>query len=460
MVFNKRLFLKGLCLVVCMTLLMVVPSFALSNSVKNIILLIGDGMGPTHIELTRLYAEKILGKDLAMVEIMKNGNLAYMKTSSANKLVTDSAAAGTALATGYKTNNGMISVTPDGKAVETVLEVAQKLGKSTGLVTTTRITHATPAVFASHIDDRDKENEIAVMMLNHNVDVMLGGGLRHFLPASDSRSKRKDDKNLIKLAQEKGYKVVYNKDELKGVDVDKIGKLLGLFSLSHMAYEIDRASTNQPSLAEMTDKAIKILSKNPNGFFLMVEGGRIDHAAHANDAASVIHDTLAFDDAVRVALNFAKQNPDTLVIVTADHETGGIALTKGTESGKLGYPTALTLRRISKIKRSFESIKKAIKNAKSEEEIIKIMKDATGIEITPEEAAVIKKGKPWIKVYYNQPYDSMGRALCDDISVNWASGGHTVEPVYAFAIGPCSLNFNGIIDNTDVAKIMKMAFSK
>jgi alkaline phosphatase len=284
---------------------------------KNIIYMIGDGMGIAHVTLTR-----IINGPLNMDRFSYGGAVI---TYSANDLITDSAAAGTALATGYKTNNGMISQNPKGEKLKTALEVAKENGKATGIVTTTRITHATPAVFYAHIGDRDEEDRIAEQLANAGVDVIFGGGESYFLPSYAEGSKRKDNLNLINRLKNIGYEVPEDRNGLLKVSDTHVA---GLFSPSHMSYELDRHE-NEPTIAEMTQKAIELLSKNDDGFFLMVEGGRIDHAAHANDAAGVVAETLAFDKALGVALDFAKSNLNTLVVVTADHSTGGLTLGKG-----------------------------------------------------------------------------------------------------------------------------------
>lgn len=281
---------------------------------KNIILLIGDGMGVGQVTLGRL-ATQADGKKLNM-DTMKIG--AQVQTRSANSVVTDSAAAGTALATGWKTNNGMISVLPDGSQVTTILEVAQQLNKSTGLVTTVAITDATPAVFASHQWRRAQQGEIAGQLLDHKVNVLLGGGKSFFIPKAQSGSTRQDEIDLLAQAKKEGYSVVGTRDELMQVHS---GKLLGLFGMGNLTTEAP-----EPTLAELADTAIKMLSGNKNGFFLMIEGGAIDHSAHDNDPAGVIKQFRDFDTAIGVALAFAGRDKKTLVIVTADHETGGLGV--------------------------------------------------------------------------------------------------------------------------------------
>jgi alkaline phosphatase len=277
--------------------------------VRNVILCVGDGMGPNHVALARHYGvghDKKLYMELLPVrgEVM---------THSANKKVTDSAAAATAMACGVKTNNGMIGVTPDETPYSSILELLQRKGFRTGLVATSQISHATPAGFASHVDSRNKQKEIAVQLLANRVDVLLGGGRKFW---SDE---------LLAEAADAGYQVIETRDEMAAL---KPGPVVGLFGDDGLT-----TFSPEPMLSEMSEIAIKLLnspdkdwfSPKPE-FFLMIEGSQIDWASHANDTDRVTRQTLLFDMAVREAIEFAQMDKKTLVIVTADHETGGLAL--------------------------------------------------------------------------------------------------------------------------------------
>ena len=215
------------------------------------------------------------------------------RTYSANSEVTDSAAAATAMATGVKTNNGMISISPEGKKLKTILEVAKDAGKSTGLVATSTITYATPAAFAAHVPSRVDEADIATQLINNEVDVLLGGGKKYF------------PESLLHIATKGGYHFVSDRNEL--MNVKKADKLIGLFSDVGMAPELDRHVTNEPSLADMTEVALKVLEKNKEGFFLMVEGSQIDWAGHDNDAAWAMKDIEAFEEALLKYLNLPRR---------------------------------------------------------------------------------------------------------------------------------------------------------
>ena len=342
---RKRLRLHSLALLVIIGHLLL-PVSGIAAQAKHIILLIGDGMGPSHVGAAWVYSNRVLGKELHMVEVMKAGRTAYLVNDAADALVTESAAAATQIATGVKVTTGAISMTADGRTpLKTILEIAKDKGMATGLVTTSGITDATPASFAAHVAHRSDEASVAVQEIQLGVDVLLGGRKQFFLSEA-AGGMRKDDRNLLEEARTAGYILVGTAAELQQATG---AKLLGLFNMGNMAFEIDRAKTGEPSLAEMTAKTLEVLAKNPKGFFAMIEGGRIDHAAHRNDAPATIRDTLAFDEAVGAVLEFQRKNPDTLVIVTADHETGGMAVI-GHSKGSPGTD----LSAIQKAQASFE----------------------------------------------------------------------------------------------------------
>lgn len=290
-----------------------------ASKARNIILFIGDGMGEQH----RLAAKLSSVGDSGLLAMDDMKVLGYARTKSAGDSVTDSAAAGTSISAGVKTMNKVIGLNKQLRFVPTILEEAKRKGKTGGLVTTTHITHATPAAFAAHVEDRNLMTVIAAQMLDADVDVLLGGGEDEFFPSTENGcfpepGERYDGRNLVNEAVAAGYKYVCDYCSFSAVDPALTSKLLGLFADEGMTRPFS------PSLAEMTKLAIDILSKSPNGFFLMVESGQIDWASHDNDISNAISDTLALDKAVEVAKSFAALNNDTLVIVTADHETGGL----------------------------------------------------------------------------------------------------------------------------------------
>ena len=292
------------------------------SEIRNVIFMIGDGMGMVQIAAARIYA---VGPD-RLLNIDRLPVTGLVKTHSANQLITDSAAGATALSTGVKTNNGVIGLSPQGDTLQTVLERLKREGKATGLVVTSTITHATPAGFAAHVSSRKNEPKIAEQLLRNRVNVLLGGGRMFFLPESAKGSKRPDNRDLLAEAVRGGYQVVETRDQLAAA---RGPFLLGLFAAGGLT-----TKPPEPSLAEMTAKALDILSQNPRGFFLMVEGSQIDWACHANDANYEVRQMLLFDQAVGKALDFARRDGHTLVVITADHETGGMAINGGSRSGR------------------------------------------------------------------------------------------------------------------------------
>ena len=288
---------------------------------KNVILFIGDGMGQEHRKAARWISLGVDGQ-LSMDDMPISGTL---QTYSANNIISDSAAAATAMATGVKTNNGVISLDESFNYVSTILEKAKEYNKVVGLITTTHLTHATPAAFAAHVESRNLMLDIAQQIIDADVEVLLGGGEDEFLPISDNgcflgAGERVDGKDLIHEAVSSGYKFVCDSTSFDLIPPSSTERVLGLFAGEGMTRPYS------PTLASMTSKAIEILSKNSEGFFLMIEGGQIDWASHSNDAENAIADTIALDDAVEIAKQFASIKRDTLIIVTADHETGGMTV--------------------------------------------------------------------------------------------------------------------------------------
>ena len=289
-------------------------SLIADQPIKNVIFMIGDGTG-----IAQLYSGQLQ-------EVGPNGYLhaqrlpitGIVKTHAEDDLITDSASGATAYSCGIKTKNGVIAQDSDGNECVTLLELSQKAGMKTGLIATSGVTHATPASFATHIDSRNKYSEIAEQLVESEVDVILGGGLEYFLPLDSAGSSRADQLNLLSNFEERGYSIVLNRQAMIEEDSDRI---VGFFSPGGLP-----SKNRIPSLSEMTSKAVENLSSKENGFFLMIEGSQIDWGGHANNTPYVLREVKDFDDAIGVVLSFAEQNPGTLVIITADHETGGMTI--------------------------------------------------------------------------------------------------------------------------------------
>lgn len=275
---------------------------------KNVIMMIGDGMGVAHI-----YAGLTANHGHLFLDNFKQ--VGFSKTQSSDNFITDSGAAGTALSTGQKTYNGAIGVNADTIAIKTILEMAEEKGMATGLVSTSAITHATPASYIAHQKSRESYEAIAAEFMNTDINVFIGGGYKNF-------AQRTDKRDLTKELQQKGFQVLRDIDEIYKV---KSGKLAGLTAEEHN----DLIPKRKMSLPLSTQTALKILDQNNKGFFIMIEGSFIDSGAHANNTINVVNEMLDFDQAIGKALEFAAQDGQTLIVVTADHETGGFALVDG-----------------------------------------------------------------------------------------------------------------------------------
>ena len=442
---------------------------------KNVIFFLGDGMGMTTTTAARIYAVGEDG-DLTMDTLPET---AFIKTYSNDAQVTDSAPSRAAYMTGVKMNNEVISMTPDtkatdasgnpylkgtdsacpagnGKPVTTLLEIAKAAGLATGVVTTTRVTHATPAATYSHVCHRDAENEIAAQFvpggkgynpaLADGVDILMGGGSQFFYPTT-AKGKRTDGRDLVAELKTKGYSFAGTRAEFDALDASKTNKFVGLFTSSHMSYDLDRDPAKEPSLAEMTVKALQGLKKNSKGMFLMVEGGRIDHALHETTAKKALQDTVAFDDAIKAAIaEVKKTDPElknTLIVVTADHDHTLVLN---------GYA------------------KRTGKSTPANPGVLGLVKDVVGSK-----ASLDADGMPYTIIGFgNGENRAQGDkktflALDDgavfantyhqEAAIRMGAGGetHGGTNVFLGAIGKGSDQFFGVMDNTNVFKIIRDA---
>ncbi|MBF0707531.1 alkaline phosphatase [Alkalihalobacillus hwajinpoensis] len=406
------------------------------NEIENVIFLIGDGMGPSYTtayrsfmdDKTTPYMEKT-----AFDEYLVGAQETY--SWDPEESVTDSAAAGTAMAAGVKTYNGAISVDVDKNEVKTVLEEAKENKKATGLVSTSQINHATPASFGAHDEDRNNYNDIADdyydEMINgeHKVDVLLGGGTSYF---------ERSDRNLTEEFQEDGYSYVTSKDELKK---DKNKQILGLFAPKGMDKAIDRTE-DTPSLEEMTDAALNRLSEDKDGFFLMVEGSQIDWAGHDNDAVAAMSEMEDFEKAYAAAIEFAKKDKHTLVVTTADHSTGGFAMGR---DGEYKWDPAP----LKAAKKTPDYMAAQIADGSDVE---KTLTENIDLDLTSEEIASVKKATETNDVV---EIDNAIEKIFDLRSgTGWTTGGHTGVDVNVYAYGPQSEKFAGLHDNNETGQLV------
>lgn len=405
-----------------------------NNKIKNVIVLIGDGMGPSYMTSYRYFKDN--PKTKHMDSIAFDPYLVGMQTTypeDEHENIADSAATATAMSAGIKTYNNAIAVDNDYAEVKTVLEEAKSIGKSTGLVATSEITHATPAAFGAHDKSRKNMNAIADDYYNelingkHKVDVLLGGGLKNFV---------RSDRNLVEEFKKDGYSFVTNRNQLKR---DRNTQVLGLFAPGGMDKMIDR-NTQTPSLQEMTQSAIQRLSKNKKGFFLMVEGSQIDWAGHDNDIVAAMSEMEDFEKAFQTAINFAKKDKNTLVIATADHSTGGLSVGANGEYNFL--PESLRA-----AKRTPDYMAAQIAGGKSVEETLSAYID---LELTSSE---IQSVKNTAKSKDKDEIDSAIEEIFNNRSyTGWTTDGHTGEEVPVYSYGPGKDKFAGLIDNTQLAE--------
>lgn len=498
--------------------------------IKNVILMIGDGMGPQQVSLLTLYARhapssNVPNRMAAIEQVMNDGGVGVMFTEPHGALVVDSAASATQIATGQYAGSEMIGVNYQGEPAETVLEIAKRLGKSTGLVSDTRLTHATPAAFGAHQPHRSMENEIAADLLENRVDVLLSGGLRHWVPEAVNNqqsasyaallqmtggtfpvsSKRKDNRNLL-LEARSDYALVFDRFALERVEQAPV---LGLFANSEMSDALlERAALEsdgrtEPTLVEMSEKALQLLSQNPEGFFLMIEGGQIDWAGHNNDAGDMLHELLQFDDAIRAVHDWVRQRDDTIVIITADHETGSFGfsysgrplpaprrLPGAAFADKVPYEPNFNfaqpemLDRLHGQTKSFYSMMLEFdsldEREKTPERLVEIVNAASPVKITLEDAVEVLTrapnrnyraghsylGTPTVpavrdfEAFYvygeNGRMNVLGRKVAAGQNVVWGTGTHTATPVLVASAGPEDAvdAFRGAFHSTDLGQRM------
>lgn len=413
----------------------------------NVIMMIMDGTSMDTITLSRWYK----GERLALDALASGA----VRTYSAESAISDSAPAATAMATGYKTNNKFIGILPSivsspnvpnvdendkMKPVANILEGAKQLGKATGIVATSEIQHATPAAFSSHTAHRDSFADIAEQQVYQGMNVVLGGGKASLLPGKHHNA-RKDGENLVKVIKDKGYDFVENKQDLMNSKSDKIW---GAFASDSLAYSIDRkANTKEPALSEMTKKAIQVLSKDRDGFFLMVEGSKGDWAAHNNDPIGMISETLAFDAAVKEAVSFAKKDGNTLVIAVADHGNSGIRM--GNSDTSTSYPSTPITAYIEPLKKAKRSLEGALQTLNENRSNVEDAAAQYGLtNLTSEELNSLKQAKNIKK--------QMVQMLAQRAHLGFTTNGHTGEDVMLYSFGPGRPV--GTIENIDIARLL------
>jgi len=413
---------------------------------KNLIFLVVDGMGTGTLSLAEAYEQRLNGRSSAWFTLYESGGYtrSFQDTASADSPVTDSAAAGSAWGCGHRINNGAINVTPNGLQPAPLFLKAKEAGKATGLVSTCRITHATPASFVANVERRNEEDAIAQQYLERELDIYMGGGMQNF---------KREDADLVEAFRAKGYAIATDKKSLKKAAMSD--QVLGLFSDSHLPYAIDRqndkAHKDVPSLESMFETSLEVLSRKPDGFVLQVESGRVDHAGHANDPAAILHEQLEFDRCIPIALKFLEEHPETLLVLTTDHGTGGCQL-NGVGSGYRGTGDALV--NLSKIGGSLESLETHYKETGKFDAAA--FSKMTAIPASEEQAKQIVELVPQFRGYFTSVVASVfSKELLDLTGVGFSSHNHTSEHVEFLALGPGRESFPAFLDNYQVNGILR-----
>lgn len=459
---SRRLFLGAILLLAgCAGLVEVASAPSNPAQPKNIIILFADGVAATQFEMARYAARHLRNQPFAITDtVLKQGALGLLTSHAHEAIATDSAAAGSAMSTGVKTTIGTIAMTPDGKPVRTVMEAAKAKGKRIGLVTTATVYDATPAAFSVHAKSRRDSQALVDQYLALEPDVILGGGSDYFLPVGTPGGKRKDGKDIIAAFRAKGYLVARNLPELRAATGPR---LLGLFADEDMNFEIDRDTALEPSIADMAEAAIRILSKeSPNGFVLLLETENTDTASHRNDMAALLRDLWVFDDAVKSALEFQRKAPtETLIIVTGDHETGGLTPTyafkdlSSTSSRNRFYAGPAHLEMINKITISIEKAADRLGKKPSAEALDKLVADHfPGFRLDPDLREAILKQQLLERNFSYPTQSALGRMVSRQTGFYWGTSGHSAQPVVVGALGPGAERLKGYMDNTDFGKIL------
>lgn len=422
------------------------------GTAKNIIFLVSDGMSNGTLTMANLLSERMYGRENKWIALYREGKVkrAFMDTASANALVTDSAASASAWGGGVRVNNGKINANADGSFNTPILQKFKTAGKKVGCVTTVPITHATPAGFCISNNSRGDQSEIALQYLPLQFDVMMGGGDKYF-----NASKRRDKVDAYAQFEKANYQLVKTKAQMLAVDHKK--PILGVFDEDALPFTVDynhdKNLQNQvPTLAEMTAKAIDLMKDHPNGFVLQVEGGKVDWAAHSNDAPGLLFDQIAFELAVEKAIEFAEKDKNTLVIITTDHGNGNPGLF-GDHDSNAKFDL------LQKFKHSNDWILNQVKPNFSPATLIELINDAQGYTLSNEQAKSLLAHYEKLdgSGTYNPrklPFELLGKIQADYTAIAWGSMEHSADYVELAAYGPGSELMNPFVRNTELHNLM------
>lgn len=424
-----------------------------NKKAKNIIIIVSDGMSIGTLNMTDLYLSRKMGAGTNWLQLYKENkiNRALMDMASASSIVTDSAAASSSWGGGVRINNGGLNVSKNGEEHLPIWQKFKKAGKMAGCVTTVPITHATPAGFCINSKSRNEQEKIAEKYLEQKFDVMMGGGDTYFSP-----EKRKDKKDMYKAFESKGYNVVKNRNEMFSASIDK--PILGVFDDNGLPYSIDQQNNKEllqqiPTLADMTKKAIATMKNHAEGFVLQIEAGKVDWAAHGNDITGLIYDQIAHDEAIQVAMDFAEQDRETLVIITTDHGNANPGVVYGKKAND-------NFDSIQKYKHSNEWILKGIGKETSISQVKERVDYANNFTLTNDEAKLLLTFYSNLKTekgLYNPrqlPFKALAEIQKKHNSVGWISMHHSADYVELAMYGPGSQLLKPYIKNTDLHYLM------
>jgi alkaline phosphatase len=429
-------------------------SISKNKKAKNIIFLVSDGMSIGTLTMTDVFLQRNSKKGSEWMVLYRKDKIkrALMNTASASSIVTDSAAASSAWGSGFRVNNGSLNVGTNNENYLPIWQKFKRKGKMVGCVTTAPITHATPAGFCVNSASRNSQEDIALQYLGLNFDVMMGGGNKYF-----TADKRKDKKEVYTDFSRKGYVVAKTKTEMLNAKKDK--PILGVFDEDGLPYSIDRINdkeleTNTPSLAEMTQFAIERMKNNEEGFVLQVEGGKVDWAAHANDISGLLYDQIAFDEAIKVAMDFAEKDTETLVIITTDHGNANPGIVYG-KNADINFDNL----------QNYKQTNNWVLNGINPDSTVAFVRErieyASNTVVTEEEAKIIlnyysklSKQEDGLYNYKKLPFKTFADILTKYNSIGWNSMDHTGDLVELAMFGPGSEKLKPFVINTDLHYLM------
>lgn len=423
---------------------------------KNIIIMFTDGTGTALLETARLYMQHVHEEKFFLTDTLLNkASMGLMSTYSASSLVTDSAAAGTAMATGYKSYNGSINVNVQQEPVVSVAELVKEKGGKVAVVSNANITDASPAAFGgAHNANRRNYADIASQFLQGNIDIIMGGGRKYF-----RSERRKDKRDLVAEFTKAGYGFVEDSQQLAAVEGEK---LLALFAEKDMPFITERHEEKEPSLVTMTKTTLKLLNKdNEKGFLAFIENEHTDSASHRSDMTNAIKHLIEFDQALQVAYRFyCDHADDTLLIVASDHETGGVNITVSTKdmtsnkSKNRIFPSSKHLKVIADISISTRAAAKKLGKSPTDAQIDKLISTQYQGFVLDQDLRDKLKNNEFVSRtnFYGRTESVLGEMIGRNTGFFFSATHHTNEPVIVAAIGPGAVLFNGYFDNTDFGK--------